>query len=74
MELIYYTYCSNFTNNNGSRGVVFVIGNVVTIKGDSNFEKSIGPALRVSEGTCDSKAPALCTKEHVTTSYVNTLA
>lgn len=37
----------HFVNNTGRRGVVFVIGNVVTIKGDTHFVKSVGPALRI---------------------------
>ena len=43
-------FCLNsiFTNNQAKRGVMFIIGNVVTIKGDTLLEGSVGPALRVS--------------------------
>ena len=39
---------STFLNNDGRRGSVFVIGNVVTVNGTSHFEGNIGPVLRVS--------------------------
>lgn len=37
----------HFINNRAKRGVVFVIGNVVTFQGVTHFERSVGPALRI---------------------------
>lgn len=37
----------HFINNSAKRGVVFVIGNVVTFQGVTHFERSVGPALRI---------------------------
>ncbi len=39
---------STFENNNGNRGILFVIQNSVGIRGNTVFRNNTGPALRVS--------------------------